>query len=85
MSDRDPMALYAAIRISELCPDRHTPICEIGGGAGYMAFYLSQLGYTDITIIDFPTINTAQGYWLRANPSYALRNRFLDFWAVRRS
>lgn len=67
LSDRDPMALYAAIRISEICPDRQTPICEIGGGAGYLAFYLSQFGYSDITIIDFPTINTAQGYWLRAN------------------
>ena len=42
ISDRDPMALYAAIRISEICPDRHTPLCEIGGGAGYLAFYPGQ-------------------------------------------
>jgi len=66
-TSRDFLAIYEANRIAELCPDRRTAICEIGGGTGYLPYYCQQLGFRNYTIIDLPTVNLVQAYFLHKN------------------
>jgi 2-polyprenyl-3-methyl-5-hydroxy-6-metoxy-1,4-benzoquinol methylase len=42
-------------------------ICDIGSGLGYLPYYLSQLGYKNITHIDIPTITVAAKYFMHIN------------------
>lgn len=65
--DRDCWAIYVASRIASLVKDRKAPICEIGGGAGHLAYYCWMLGFRNYTIIDLPTVNVIQAYFLRRN------------------
>jgi hypothetical protein len=39
-------------------------VLEIGAGLGYVAYYASQLGIHDYTIVDLPMTNAAQAYFL---------------------
>ena len=58
-------AIYQAWRIRELLRGIPNPrVVEIGGGLGRTAFYSSQLGVEDYTIIDLPFTAVAQGYFL---------------------
>ena len=65
-TDRDLMALYIALKIKEKYP-LDSSILEIGGGAGYIAYWLYQLGYRDISLVDIPSVTACQAYQLAAN------------------
>jgi hypothetical protein len=65
-SDRDLMSLYIALKITEKYP-KETRILEIGGGAGYTAYWLHKLGFTNLFMVDIPSVATCQAYQLAAN------------------
>jgi hypothetical protein len=66
MTDRDISALYVALKInSKFTTD--SKIVEIGGGVGYVAYWLYQLGFRDITLIDLPAVSVAQAFQLGTN------------------
>jgi hypothetical protein len=65
-SDRDLMSLYIALKIKEKYP-LDSRILEIGGGAGFTAYWLYQLGYRNIFMVDIPSVATCQAYQLAAN------------------
>lgn len=65
VSHRAAMALYQAWRIFDLVernPDAR--ILEIGAGLGRNANFAHQIGARNYTIVDLPTTNVAQGYFL---------------------
>lgn len=67
-SDRDIMCLGVAIRIAEsYWNKKNIRIADIGGGAGHLAYYLHKLGFTDITMIDLPTVSASAKYFLETN------------------
>jgi hypothetical protein len=66
MTDRDISALYVALKISSKFP-LDAKIAEIGGGAGYVVYWLYQLGFRDITMVDIPAVSTAQAFQLGTN------------------
>tara|TARA_R110002096_G_scaffold37771_3_gene104698 strand:+ start:15257 stop:16405 length:1149 start_codon:yes stop_codon:yes gene_type:complete len=53
-------ALYAALRVKELV-SAPAPVCEYGGGLGFVAYYLWQFGYRDLTLVDLPVTNVFSG------------------------
>ncbi len=65
-SDRDLMALYIALKIKSKYP-LESRIMEIGGGAGQVAYWLYQLGYRNIFMVDLPGVAACQAYQLAAN------------------
>ena len=67
-SDRDIMALGVAIHIKQSYWDRKDiSICDIGGGVGYLAYWLNKLGFENVTYIDLPTITVSAMYFLHTN------------------
>jgi len=56
-------ALYSAIRIRSLV-EKGSHICEIGGGLGFVAYYLSLLGKYKTTLYDLPIVNVLSGFVL---------------------
>ena len=67
-SERDVLALGTAFRIFELYKNnRDINICEIGGGAGHLAYYLYKMGFKNISIVDLPTVSVLQMYFLGMN------------------
>jgi hypothetical protein len=66
-SDRDLISLYIALKIREKFPVEETRILEIGGGAGYTAYWLYQLGFRNIFMVDIPSVAACQAYQLAAN------------------
>lgn len=67
-SDRDIMCLGIAMRIAESYWDRKDiRIADIGGGVGYLEYYLNKLGYTNLTMVDLPTVSTSAKYFLDTN------------------
>jgi hypothetical protein len=68
LSERSVTGLYVARRIGELLDGVRNPsVCEIGGGAGYVAYYCSTLGLADYTIVDLPTVSAVQAFFLANN------------------
>ena len=65
-SERDLISLYIALQISRKIPIG-SRILEIGGGAGYTAYWLYLMGYRNIYMLDLPTVSIAQAYQLAAN------------------
>lgn len=66
--DRDIMSLGTALRISETYWNRKDiKIANIGGGLGYLEYYLHKLGYTNLTMIDLPTVSTSAKFFLDTN------------------
>jgi hypothetical protein len=64
-SYRALQACYQAWRAATLVRGRSSPkILEIGAGLGRTAYYANQAGLKDYTIIDIPTSNAAQAYFL---------------------
>jgi hypothetical protein len=61
---RAVQALYQAWRISSLVSSKDSAVVEIGAGSGRTAFYASQLGMTNYTIVDIPLTNVAQAKFL---------------------
>lgn len=67
-SDRDIMALGIAILIKQAYWDRkNISICDIGGGVGYLAYWLNKLGFENITYVDLPTVTVSAKYFLETN------------------
>ncbi len=67
-TERSFTAIYVALRLRELLSPIDDPrICEIGGGAGYVAYYCNWLGLTNYTIVDLPTVGAVQAYFLAQN------------------
>jgi hypothetical protein len=65
ITERMVHAAYCARRVRELLDrDQHPRVLEIGAGLGYVAYYASQLGIRDYTIVDLPMTNAAQAYFL---------------------
>ena len=63
LSERHFDAIYSAWRVKRLLEERcgeMTPVCEIGGGAGFLAHYARRAGIRDYCIIDFPTVGFVQ-------------------------
>jgi hypothetical protein len=65
-SDRDLISLYIALKIKEKYP-KETRILEIGGGAGFTAYWLHKLGFTNLFMVDIPSVAACQAYQLAAN------------------
>jgi len=66
-NERDFMSLGVALLIRERYDNKEIKICEIGGGVGHLAYYLTKLGFKNITIVDLPTISVSQMYFLSVN------------------
>lgn len=65
-SDRDLMSLYIALKIREKYP-KDTRILEIGGGAGFTAYWLHKFGFHNVFSVDIPSVAVCQAYQLAAN------------------
>ncbi len=64
-SYRAIQAVYQAYRIVELVGNRaNARVLEIGAGLGRTAYYASQMGVKNYTIVDLPITNVAQAYFL---------------------
>lgn len=67
-SDRDIMALGIAILIKQAYWNRKDiSICDIGGGVGYLAYWLKKLGFENVTYVDLPTVTVSAMYFLHTN------------------
>jgi hypothetical protein len=67
-SDRDIMSLGVAIKIAERYSDKKDiSICDLGGGVGHLAFYLTKLGFKSVTTVDIPTVTVASAFFLDTN------------------
>ena len=67
-SDRDIMALGIAIQIKQAYWNRpDIKICDIGGGVGYLAYWLKKLGFENITYVDLPTVAVSAKYFFETN------------------
>lgn len=65
--DRDLIALYLAMKIAEKFPERTFKIAEIGGGSGFVAYWLYLFGYRNITMVDLPIVACCQAFQLKTN------------------
>jgi hypothetical protein len=62
---RDLHALYTAWSLKRFVPNvEEARICEIGGGSGRVAYWMSRFGVRAYTILDLPHINVVQGWYL---------------------
>lgn len=66
-TEREASSILIAKTVSDMVPDKNAPLCEIGGGGGSLAYYLWQFGFRNLTLIDLPTVNIAQAYFLHRN------------------
>ena len=64
-NEKDLSAVYTACLSRNALPGAdQTRVCEIGGGAGRLAYWSHRLGMTSYTIVDLPRVNLLQGYYL---------------------
>ena len=66
-TNRDCIYLYIAIRLREMVTHADAPLCEIGAGAGYLAYYCNLIGLTNVTLVDIPSVRVGATYFLRRN------------------
>lgn len=65
ISISDILAMYVAQRIDRLLAGRaDKSVCEIGGGTGTLAFYLTKTCASRISVGDLPIVSIIQGYYL---------------------
>ncbi len=66
--ERDANAIFTAWLLRRLA-DRlgGSGVCEIGGGSGRVAYWSRRLGLGPYTIVDLPTVNCVQAYYLLAS------------------
>lgn len=65
-TDRTLMSIFIVHEIKKYFSTR-TPVYEIGGGSGILAYYMYKAGFKNLTIIDLPEVTLCQGYFLRRN------------------
>ena len=67
-TERDFFAIAIAHHIKNfVAKSKNVSICDIGGGAGHVAYYLKKFGFDNITIVDLPTVSLVQMYFLETN------------------
>lgn len=67
-TERDFFAIAIAYHIKNfVAKSQNVSICDIGGGAGHVAYYLERFGFKNITIVDLPTVSLVQMYFLETN------------------
>lgn len=59
-------AIYAAYRLKCIA-GVGASVCEIGAGAGLVAYYANRMGIADYTILDLPTVNVLQAFMLHSS------------------
>lgn len=65
ISSQDILAIYVANRANSILSDcAQKTICEIGGGSGTLACYLTRTCAESIMIADLPIVSVIQGYYL---------------------
>jgi len=72
--ERDLNAIYTAWCLSNLLKTSDRSVCEIGAGAGRVAYWSWRFGIKSYSIIDLPHINVIQGFYLlKALPDAPIR------------
>ena len=67
-ADRDLWGIFSAHLLQGALSNRVAPcVCEIGGGAGRVAYWSHRMGITAYTLIDLPHASAIQGYYLLKN------------------
>lgn len=67
-TERDFFAMAIAYHIKNfVAKSNNVSICDIGGGAGHVAYYLKKFGFDNISIVDLPTVSLVQMYFLETN------------------
>jgi hypothetical protein len=65
ISSTELLAMHAAARANSfLLESSQRTVCEIGGGLGVLAFYLTKTCATSVTVADLPIVGIIQGYYL---------------------
>jgi len=65
ISISDILAMYVADRIHGILQRREDKsVCEIGGGTGTLAYYLTKTCASKISVGDLPIVSIIQGYYL---------------------
>jgi len=94
LSISDILAIYISNRINATLNDSPSKsICEIGGGTGTLAFYLSKTCAESVTVADLPIVSIIQGYYLMKSlgpknvhlfgePRGSERFKLIPFWEL---
>lgn len=65
ISVSDILAIYIADRVHHILSDLpDKTVCEIGGGTGTLAYYLTKTCATKVLVADLPIVSIIQGYYL---------------------
>ncbi|MDO9271438.1 MAG: putative sugar O-methyltransferase [Rugosibacter sp.] len=72
--ERDLNAIYTAWNLANILKNTSGSVCEIGAGAGRVAYWGWRFGIGSYSIIDLPHINVIQGFYLlKALPDAPIR------------
>jgi len=94
LSISDVLALYISNRTHTILNDfSNKSVCEIGGGTGTLAFYLSKTCADSVTVADLPIVSIIQGYYLMKSlgpkhvhlygePKSSERFKLIPFWEL---
>jgi hypothetical protein len=66
-TNRDCIYLYIAIRLREMLSCAETPVCELGSGVGYLAYYCYLMGIKNVTLVDIPSVRATAACFLMQN------------------
>lgn len=65
ISVSDILAIYIADRVHHILSDLpNRTVCEIGGGTGTLAYYMTKTCATQVLVADLPIVSIIQGYYL---------------------
>lgn len=65
ISISDVLAMYVANRVNSVLSEApEKTVCEIGGGTGTLAYYMSKTCAMEVTVADLPIVSIIQGYYL---------------------
>lgn len=65
ISSTELLAMHAASRAESLLRDQpQRTVCEIGGGLGVLAYYMTKTSAQSVTVADLPIVSIIQGYYL---------------------
>jgi hypothetical protein len=93
LSMKDVQAIYATVRVREILASVESKsVCEIGGGAGGLAYYLAKAGVERVSVFDLPLVSLIQAYYLMRSlgadqvslhgEKTDARVRVMPFWAL---
>ena len=65
LSSSDIYAMYVADRVHQVLSNQtERTVCEIGGGTGTLAYYMTKTCATQVMVADLPIVSIIQGYYL---------------------